>query len=120
MHQRKELEHLCRYITRPAIANERLKQDGAGNVVLQLMSHWRDGTTHIRTSPLAFMQRLAGLRAVIVPGPAHKPREHAKEHAHASARMGWARLLRRVFDLGYISPMQFEKNWLAEQLKSAA
>jgi len=24
--QRKELEHLCRYITRPAIANERLKR----------------------------------------------------------------------------------------------
>ncbi len=41
----------------------------------------------------------AGLRAVIVPDPAHKPGEHAKEHAHAAARMGWARLLRRVFDL---------------------
>jgi len=29
-HQRKELERLCRYITRPSIANERLKRDGAG------------------------------------------------------------------------------------------
>ena len=29
-HQRKELERLCRYITRSAIANERLKRDGAG------------------------------------------------------------------------------------------
>jgi len=78
----------------------------------------------IRMSPLEFMQRLAWLRAVIVPGPAHKPgghaEEHDKEHAHPSAHMGWARLLRRVFDLGYISPMQLEKNWLAEQLKSAA
>ena len=54
-HQRKELERLCRYITRPAIANERLKQDGEGNVVLQLKSAWRDGTTHIRMSPLEFM-----------------------------------------------------------------
>jgi putative transposase len=27
--QRKELEQLCRYITRPAIANERLKRGGA-------------------------------------------------------------------------------------------
>ena len=25
--------------------------------------------------------------------------EHAVEHAHTSARMGWARLLKRVFDL---------------------
>ena len=33
-HQRKELERLCRYITRPAIANARLKRNGAGDVVL--------------------------------------------------------------------------------------
>ena len=37
-HQRKELERLCRYITRPAIANERLKRNNAGQVVLQLKS----------------------------------------------------------------------------------
>jgi len=34
--QRKELEQLCRYITRPAIANERLKRNRTGQVVLQL------------------------------------------------------------------------------------
>ena len=33
-HQRKELEHLCRYITRPAIANERLALNRAGQVAL--------------------------------------------------------------------------------------
>ena len=60
-HQRKELERLCRYITRPAIANERLKRNGAGDVVLQLKSAYRDGTTHIKMSPLEFMQRLAAL-----------------------------------------------------------
>ena len=36
--------------TRPAIANERLKRDGSGDVVLQLKSAWRDGTTHIKMS----------------------------------------------------------------------
>ena len=119
-HQRKDLERLCRYITRPAIANERLKRDGAGDVVLQLKSPRRDGTTHIRMSPLEFMQRLAALvprprlhlirfhgvlapnarlRAAIVPGPAQNTRVPADEHAHgAPARMGWARLLKRVFD----------------------
>jgi hypothetical protein len=61
-HQRKELERLCRYITRPAIANERLTRTGAGDVVLQLKSAWRDGTTHIKMSPLEFMQRLAAAR----------------------------------------------------------
>ena len=120
-HQRKELERLCRTITRPAIAFERLKCDGAGKVVLQLKSPWRDATTHIRMSPLEFMQRLAalvprprlhlsrfhgvlapnaGLRAAIVPGPPEKPGEPAGEHAHsAPARIGWARLLKRVFDI---------------------
>ena len=59
--QRNELEHLCRYITRPAIANERLKRNRAGQVVLQLKSPYKDGTTHIVMSPLEFMQRLAAL-----------------------------------------------------------
>jgi hypothetical protein len=46
-HQRKELERLCRYITRPAIANEGLERNRAGQVVLQLKTPYRDGTTHI-------------------------------------------------------------------------
>jgi len=72
-------------------------------------------------SPLEFMQRLAALvprprlhltrfhgvlapnaklRAAIVPGPAQDASVPSGEHAHgAPARMGWARLLRRVFDL---------------------
>jgi len=119
--QRRQLERLCRYITRPAIANERLKQDGSGNVVLQLKSPWRDGTTHLGMTPLEFMQRLAalvprprlhltrfhgvlapnaGLRAAVVPGPAQDTSVPSDEQAHgAPARMGWARLLKRVFDL---------------------
>src|SRR4051812_15078009 len=56
-----QLERLCRYITRPAIANERLKRNRAGQVVLQLKSPWRDGTTHIVMSPLELLQRLAAL-----------------------------------------------------------
>ena len=59
--QRKELEQLCRYITRPAIANERLKRNRAGDVVLQLKSAFKDGTTHIVMEPLEFIQRLAAL-----------------------------------------------------------
>ena len=40
--QRLELEQLCRYITRPAIANERLKRSNrAGQVVLQLKSPYK-------------------------------------------------------------------------------
>ena len=100
--------------------NERLKRNGAGDVVLQLKSAYRDGTTHIVLSPLEFMQRLAalvprprlhlirfhgvlaanaGLRAAIVPGTAGKPGEHPEEHARARARLRWARLRKRVFDI---------------------
>ena len=120
--QRKELEHLCRYITRPAIANERLKRNRAGQVVLQLKSAFKDGTTHIVMAPLEFMQRLAALvprprlhlirfhgvlapnaklRSEIVPSPPEQATEPACDHAQAQgapARMSWARLLKRVFD----------------------
>jgi hypothetical protein len=42
----------------------------------------------------------AGLRAAIVPGPSEKPGADAAHHAHeAPARMGWARLLKRVFGI---------------------
>jgi Putative transposase len=121
--QRRQLEHLCRYITRPAIANERLKRNGAGQVVLQLKSAYQDGTTHVVMSPLEFMQRLAApvprprlhlirfhgvlaphakLRAAIVPSPPEDATVHAADHVHAHrspARMSWARLLKRVFDI---------------------
>jgi hypothetical protein len=113
--QRKELERLCRYITRPAIANERLKRNHAGDVVLQLKSAYKDGTTHIVMSPLEFMQRLAALvprprlhlirfhgvlaphaklRAEIVPRPSENAPEHSADHAHAHRSPARMRLKR--------------------------
>src|SRR6202162_1437504 len=81
--KRKELERLCRYITRPAIANQRLKRNQAGQVVLQLKSPYRDGTTHIVMSPLEFMQPLAAL----VPRPRlHLIRFHGVLAPHAKLR----------------------------------
>ena len=60
-HDRKRLEQLCRYITRPALSDERVQLNGAGQVELKLKTPWRDGTTHLVMSPLEFMQRLAAL-----------------------------------------------------------
>ena len=123
MNQRKELEHLCRYITRPAIANERLALNSAGQVVLTLKTPYRDGTTHIVMSPLEFMQRLAALvpqprlnlirfhgvlapnaklRAEIIPGEKKSSPSDANDDAPyspATKRISWARLLKRVFDI---------------------
>ena len=60
-HDRKRLEQLCRYITRPALSDERVQVNAAGQVELKLKTPWRDGTTHLVMTPLVFMQRLAAL-----------------------------------------------------------
>ena len=67
---RQALEQLCRYITRPALASERVQCNAAGQVVLKLKTPWRDGTTHLVMTPLESMQGLAAL----VPRP--RPRLH--------------------------------------------
>jgi hypothetical protein len=58
-HDRKRLEQLCRYVTRPSLSDERVQLNAAGLVELKLKTPWRDGTTHLVMSPLEFMQRLA-------------------------------------------------------------
>jgi hypothetical protein len=87
-HDRKRLEQLCRYIARPALSDERVQLNAAGQVELKLTTPRRDGpagrtgpvarflarhqqstgllvsglsTTHLVMSPLEFMQRLAAL-----------------------------------------------------------
>lgn len=60
-HQRKELERLCRYITRTAIANERLSRNSKSQVVLQLKSPYRYGATHIVMQAQDYMQSPAAL-----------------------------------------------------------
>ena len=124
---RQALEQLCRYITRPALANERVQTNAAGQVVLKLKTAWRDGTTHLVMSPLEFMQRLAALvprprlhlirfhgvlapnaklRALVVPQEPETPAQEAKPAEfeagcahHHPVRLSWAKLLKRVFDL---------------------
>jgi hypothetical protein len=51
-HQRSRLERLCRYITRPPIANQRLTVDGQGRVVYRYKQSFRDGSTFVVLEPL--------------------------------------------------------------------
>ncbi len=87
-HDRRRLEQLCRYITRPALSDERVQVNAAGQVELKRETAWRDGpagrarpvagpfarhkqstglfvsglsTTHLVMSPMEFMQRMAAL-----------------------------------------------------------
>ena len=54
--ERQRLEQLSRYITRPALANEWVQCNVAGQVVLKPKTAWHDGATHIVTSPFEFAQ----------------------------------------------------------------
>lgn len=68
-HEREKLEHLCRYVARPPLSNDRLcvnvcscgAGDDRGQVVYKLKHAFRDGTTHVVMDPLAFIARLAAL-----------------------------------------------------------
>ena len=59
--ERDKLERLCRYITRPAVSEQRLSLTPNGNVRYQMKTPYRDGTTHAIFEPLDFITRLAAL-----------------------------------------------------------
>ncbi len=59
--QRNRLERLCRYITRPPIATQRLTVDGQGRVMYRYKQPFRDGSTHVVLEPLDFMSRMDGM-----------------------------------------------------------
>ena len=88
-HDRKRLEQLCRYITRPALSDKRVQLNAAGQVELKLKTPWRDGTT-VPQGPAAAEQvaeaaAASECEAETIPGRPH--------------RIGWARLHKRVFDI---------------------
>ena len=125
--ERKKLERLCRYVSRPAVSEKRLSLTSNGNIRYQLKTPYRDGTTHVIFEPLDFMARLAALvpkprvnltrfhgvfapnskyRALVTPakrGKGNKREENCKtgdcESANRHAAMTWAQRLKRVFNI---------------------
>jgi hypothetical protein len=122
-HERQKLKRLCRYITRPAIAEERLSLTTQGWVRYQLKTPYRDGNTHVVLEPLDFIARLAELvprprvnltryhgvfapnspqRGEVTPGKrgrragARSIKEARSEVEHLAA-ITWAQRLKRVF-----------------------
>jgi hypothetical protein len=125
--ERAKLEMLCRYITRPAIAEERLELKPSGDIVLQLKTPYSDGTSHLLFSGIEFVEKLVALipparihltrffgclaphakiRSQIVPSPMEVSRSavgsedppKATPQRSAGAQR-WAELLARVFGL---------------------
>ena len=112
--QRDKLEKLCRYIARPAIANERLSINERGQVIYRFKQPFRDGSTHIVLEPLDFIARLAALvprprlnltrfHGVFAPNckhrecvvPKRKPRHEKPDEPLAP--LTWMQRLKRVF-----------------------
>ena len=58
---RTRLEQLCRYLLRPAVAQDRLSLLVDGRVVLTLKTAWTDGTRYLVFEPLEFLEKLAAL-----------------------------------------------------------
>jgi len=118
---RSKLERLCRYVSRPAVAEERLALTEHGDVRVQLKTAYRDGTTHVVLEPLDFLARLAALvppprmhltryhgvfaphhalRAAITPagrGCGARPAETPERPVSRHIAMRWAQRLKRVF-----------------------
>ena len=71
--ERRKLERLCRYITRPAVSERRLSLSAQGKVRYQLKTPYRDGTSHVIFEPLdlpggAGSQTLTRYHGVFVSG----------------------------------------------------
>jgi pyruvate/2-oxoglutarate dehydrogenase complex dihydrolipoamide acyltransferase (E2) component len=120
--QRNKLERLCRYISRPAVSEERLSLTAGGLVRYQLKTPHRDGTTHVLFEPLDLLARLAALvpkprvnltryHGVFAPNSAQRARvtkagrgkgaraQAAPATDERRAAMTWAQRLKRVFGI---------------------
>jgi hypothetical protein len=58
---RSRLEQLCRYLLRPAVAQDRLRLLDDGRALLTLKTAWADGTRHLVFEPLGLLEKLAAL-----------------------------------------------------------
>jgi len=117
---------LCRYITRPAIAERRLSLTHQGKVRYELKTPYRDGTTHVIFEPVDFIAKLAALvpkprvnltryHGVFAPNSRHRVSVTPARRGKASQKtvadqdkktpvqshvaLSWAQRLKRVFNI---------------------
>jgi hypothetical protein len=58
---RERLEHLCRYVLRPPVAQGALELTADGKILLKMRRAWHDGTRAILFEPHELIERLAAL-----------------------------------------------------------
>jgi hypothetical protein len=123
-----KLEKLCRYISRPAISEQRLSMTQHGKVRYELKTPYRDGTTHVFFDTVDFIGKLAALippprlnltrffgvfapnsnlRAQVTasqrgknsPKLANKEEDNQSDKPYHARGMSWAQRLKRVFNI---------------------
>ena len=80
--ERKKLERICRYISRPALSEARLELTAQGMISYALKTAYRDGTTHVVFDPLDFMAKLAALVPKLRTNLTGPPRHDFMEYWH--------------------------------------
>jgi len=126
---RARLEQLCRYLLRPAVAQDRLRLLDDGRIVLTLKTAWADGTRQLLFEPLTLLEKLAALipwprinlvlyhgvlaphcgwRARVVaydapPAVASPCPEVSDAPKSAPRHWAWAALMRRAFDVDVLA-----------------
>src|SRR5690606_11474775 len=90
-HESHKLEKLCRYITRPAISEQRLSISPQGRVRYQLKTPWRNGTTHVEWDAVDFIAKLAALVPPLCVGSVIKTRGHFPSD-EAATKLIWLAL----------------------------
>ncbi len=120
-HDRRGLERILRYMGRPPLSSHRLQLAPDGkNLILQLKTTWRDGTSSILLSPFDLLERLVAL--IPAPrknqiryhgflGPNAELRGELLSHTEKSSddlkskicRPKFADLMWRVFDIDVLS-----------------
>jgi hypothetical protein len=126
---RARLEQLCRYVLRPAIAQERLSLMPDGRVVVRLKAEWHDGTTALVFEPIELLEKVAALtprprvnlvlyhgvlapharlreRAVAYGRPEEPSASPAAETPRSSSGRrywAWADLMRRAFEVDVLA-----------------
>ena len=123
-YERKKREHICRYISRPSLSEERLSVNNQGQVIYKLKTPYQNGTTHIVLSPLVFLSRPSSLiprlrvhltrfygvfaphfkyRSLVTPKPISSERvsfaEEEKKETKKSYSMGWVKRLKKIFGI---------------------
>jgi hypothetical protein len=124
--EKDRLEKLCRYVTRPPIAEMRLQESKDGGIIYRFKKPWSDGTQAVYFTPQEFIEKLVALippprihltRFHGVLGPHHRLRSHVvpQQPEEKSAetpseagevkktrdprRLSWSELLKRVFQI---------------------